>query len=186
MMMNVNYFSGVALVKALLPDWLASSSGHVVQIASVQGYFGLPGRTAYSATKHAAMGFYDSLRAEVADNGISVTMVAPGYIATQHSENAAHGSGGKYPEGHTSKGVPPEVMAPQILAATARGRSEFVPAALDAKIARILRQLWPSGLFYVMRRRARKERLQRTVEDRGNTEPSESASRPLKDARHMQ
>lgn len=186
MMMKVNYFSGVALVKALLPDWLAAGSGHVVQIASVQGYFGLPGRTAYAATKHAAMGFYDSLRAEVADSGISVTMVAPGYIATQHSQNAAHGSGGKYPEGHTSKGVPPEVMAPQILAATARGRSEFLPAALDAKLARILRQLWPSGLFYYMRRRARKERLERAVENRCGNEQADSSSRPAKDARHMQ
>lgn len=39
------------------------------QVSSVQGFFGLPGRTAYAAAKHAALGFYDSLRAEVADRG---------------------------------------------------------------------------------------------------------------------
>lgn len=158
-MMNVNYFSGVALVKSLLPSWIQANSGHIVQISSVQGFFGLPGRTAYSATKHAAVGFYDSLRAEVAESGICVTMVAPGYIATKHSENAAHGGGTRYPEGHTSKGVPPESMAPQILAAVARRQPEFVPAALDARLARLLRCACPPLLFRIMRRRAAKERL---------------------------
>lgn len=50
-------------------DWLRRGEGHVVQVSSVQGFFGLPGRTAYAAAKHAAIGFYDSLRAEVADRG---------------------------------------------------------------------------------------------------------------------
>merc|ERR1712014_537004 len=97
--------------KALMPSWLTAGRGHVTQIASVQGFFGLPGRTAYSAAKHAAVGFYDSLRAEVADQGIKVTTVCPGYIKTGHSVNAVR-SGGEYPEGHTSKGVPPEILAP--------------------------------------------------------------------------
>lgn len=57
MMMNVNYFSGVALVKALLPAWLERCEGHIVQISSVQGFFGMPGRSAYAATKHAIFGF---------------------------------------------------------------------------------------------------------------------------------
>eukprot|EP00439_Symbiodinium_sp_Y106_P065225 s254_g10.t1 len=91
--MNVDFFSGVILLKALLPDWLRRRSGHVVQISSVQGFFGLPGRTAYAAAKHAAVGFYDSLRAEVADNGIAVTTVCPGYIATEHARNAARSDG---------------------------------------------------------------------------------------------
>jgi len=177
-MMNVNYFSGVALVKALLPQWVEQSRGHVVQVSSVQGFFGLPGRTAYSATKHAAVGFYDSLRAETADQGISVTVVAPGYIATNHSKNAAHGAGGKYPEGHTSKAVAPEVMAPQVLAAVARRRPEFVPAALDAKVAKILRAICPGILFWIMRRRARKETAERQVQ----AASSEPATKPLKAA----
>jgi len=175
-LMNVNYLSGVALVKGLLPSWLEAGSGHVVQIASVQGFFGLPGRTAYSATKHAAMGFYDSLRAEVGDFGISVTMVAPGYIATKHSENALRGNGGFYPEGHTTKGVLPEVMAPQILLAVARRSPEFTPAALDARVARILRCVCPTLLFKIMRSRARKERaaqnaLLKRTGDGGKSQP---------------
>jgi len=159
MMMNVNYFSGVALVKALLPLWLERCEGHVVQISSIQGFFGMPGRTAYAATKHAAFGFFDSLRAEVADSGVSVTMVAPGYIRTRHSQNAARGNGKLYPEGDVQmKGVPPDAMAFEILVAVARRQPEIVSAGWDAKAARVLRCLCPSMLFGIMQQRARKER----------------------------
>lgn len=161
--MNIDFFSGVALMKSLLPAWLAAQSGHVVQISSVQGFFGLPGRTAYSAAKHAAVGFYDSLRAEVEDSGISVTTVCPGYIKTGHSLNAVHSSSGGYPEGHTSKGVPPESLAREILVAVSNRRQELVSAALDARLARLLRTLCPQLLFWVMRRRARKEMREREL-----------------------
>merc|ERR1712187_795204 len=162
--MNVDYFSGVALVKALLPSWLREQSGHVVQISSVQGFFGLPGRTAYAAAKHAAVGFYDSLRAELVDTGISVTTVCPGYIRTGHSANAVYGSGGGYPEGHTNKGVEPDVLAREILSAVAKRRPELVSAALDAKIARLLRAFCAPVLFWVMQKRARKELRERRKE----------------------
>eukprot|EP00913_Durusdinium_trenchii_P032980 g30875.t1 len=94
--LNVDYFSGVILTKSLLPDWLQRHRGHVVQVSSVQGFFGLPGRTAYAAAKHAAVGFYDALRAEVSERGVEVTTICPGYIATGHSQNAVKGEGAKY------------------------------------------------------------------------------------------
>jgi len=172
--MNVDYFSGVALVKALLPAWLAACSGHVVQISSVQGFFGLPGRTAYSAAKHAAVGFYDSLRAELADTGVLVTVVCPGYVRTGHSLNAVRASSLGYPEGHSSKGVAPEDMAREVLLATARRKPELLSAAPDAKLARLLRTLWPPLLFWIMQRRARKEMQQRRSEAEG------PAAEPLK------
>ncbi|CAK9010463.1 Dehydrogenase/reductase SDR family protein 7-like [Durusdinium trenchii] len=93
LVMNVDYFSGVILTKSLLPDWLQRHRGHVVQVSSVQGFFGLPGRTAYAAAKHAAVGFYDALRAEVSERGVEVTTICPGYIATGHSQNAVKGEG---------------------------------------------------------------------------------------------
>lgn len=159
--MDIDYFSGVALVKALLPKWLEDGQGHVVQISSVQGFFGLPGRTAYAAAKHAAVGFYDSLRAEVEDAGVTVTLVGPGYIKTNHSTNAAHDANVKYPEGHTSKGVEPEVLALQILGAAGRKVPEMLPAAIDAKVATVLRCIAPRLLFWIMNRRAKKERVER-------------------------
>lgn len=160
--MNVNFFSGVALVKALQPAWLERRSGHIVQISGVQGFVGLPGRSALAAAKHAVIGFYDSLRAEMAENGVSVTMVCPGYIATNHSLNALQvPAAARYPEGDISKGVAPEVMAPQILAAVSRRKPEFMPAALDAKVATLIRAIWPRVIFWIMERRSRKERKAR-------------------------
>mmetsp|Transcript_25696 Transcript_25696/g.59914 ORF Transcript_25696/g.59914 Transcript_25696/m.59914 type:complete len:385 (-) Transcript_25696:47-1201(-) len=173
--MRVDYFSGVCLVKALLPSWMEARSGHVVQVASVQGFFGLPGRTAYAAAKHAALGFYDSLRAEVGDFGINVTTVCPGYIRTGHSANAVRTSSG-YPEGHTNKGVDPVELALEMLTAVARQRPEFVSAAIDAQAARYLRVLCPSLLFAIMRKRARKERKSlpgaEELEPLGKAQPS--------------
>jgi short-subunit dehydrogenase len=159
--MNIDYFSGVALTKALLPSWLTAQCGHVVQISSVQAFFGLPGRTAYAAAKHAAVGFYDSLRAELADTGISVTVICPGYIKTGHSTNAVKGSGGGYPEGHTSKGVPAEQIAIETLAAAACKQPELVSAAFDARAGRVIRSLCPPLLFSIMQKRARKELKER-------------------------
>merc|ERR1712048_746109 len=145
--MGIDYFSGVALVNALLPAWLEKRSGHVVQISSVQGFLGLPRRSAYAAAKHAAVGFYDSLRAEVASSGVTVTMVCPGYIATNHSISAVKESAASMsPADKTTRGVAPEVMAPQVLAAVARRLPEFVPAPLDAKAAILLRSLCPRVL----------------------------------------
>jgi dehydrogenase/reductase SDR family protein 7B len=161
MLMNVNYFSGVALVKALLPEWMDRGFGHVIQVSSVQGFFSIPGRTAYAASKHASHGFYDCLRAEVAHHGISVTMVAPGYIATSFAANAAEGGGGKYPEGHASGAIPADVLAKQMITATARLKEEIVPAAFNARMARFARCACPGGLFWYMRRRAAKERKKR-------------------------
>eukprot|EP00747_Dinoflagellata_sp_TGD_P056374 gnl/TRDRNA2_/TRDRNA2_150056_c0_seq1.p1 gnl/TRDRNA2_/TRDRNA2_150056_c0~~gnl/TRDRNA2_/TRDRNA2_150056_c0_seq1.p1 ORF type:complete len:331 (+),score=57.69 gnl/TRDRNA2_/TRDRNA2_150056_c0_seq1:438-1430(+) len=171
LVMNVNFLSGVALVTALLPGWHQRSSGHVVQIAGVQGFIGLPGRAAMSAAKHAAVGFYDSLRAEVAGSGVTVTLVAPGYIATEHGLNAVS-AGAQIPE--APKGLPPEVLAPQILEAVADRKPEFVPAALDAKVAMWLRTLFPRLLFWAMERRAEKER-----EERASCSPSTDAPSEL-------
>merc|ERR1712146_555185 len=99
---------------------------------------------------------------ELADTGVAVTVVCPGYIKTNHSSNAVRGSGGGYPEGHTSKGVPPEQLARETLLATAQKKPELVSAALDARLASVIRALCPAFLFSVMQKRARKELKERS------------------------
>src|SRR5690606_32867966 len=85
--MEVNYFGTVALTKALLPSMLQAKSGHFVVVTSVMGKIGTPQRSAYAASKHALHGFFDCLRAEVADHGLFVTLICPGYIQTDVSKN---------------------------------------------------------------------------------------------------
>lgn len=95
-LMEINYFSAVQLTKAVLPGMIDRLEGHIVTISSVVGKFGSPLRTGYSAAKHALHGYFDSLRAEVFDNNISITLVTPGFIRTNISINAVTGVGGKF------------------------------------------------------------------------------------------
>ena len=60
--METNYFGTVSLVKAVLPYMLQKKSGHMVAISSISGKFGFGLRSAYSASKHALHGFFESLR----------------------------------------------------------------------------------------------------------------------------
>ncbi|HET7433329.1 MAG TPA: SDR family oxidoreductase [Thermoanaerobaculia bacterium] len=124
--MEINYFGTIALTKAVLPSMLARRSGHIVPISSVIGYVGVPLRSAYSASKHALHGFFDALRAENAKNGIRVTIVCPGYIRTNVSENALRGDGtrhGKVDETH-AKAMRPEEAAPAIVRGIAANKRE--------------------------------------------------------------
>lgn len=94
--MEVNYFGTVALTKALLPAMLEQGSGHFVVVSSVTGKFGAAQRSTYAASKHALHGFFDTVRAELYDQGIRVTMVCPGFVHTDISRNALSGDGTKH------------------------------------------------------------------------------------------
>jgi short-subunit dehydrogenase len=124
--MDLNYFGTVALTKAVLPSMLARKSGQIVPITSVIGYVGIPTRSAYSASKHALHGFFESLRAETAKDGIAITIVVPGYVRTKVSENALRGDGtphGQLDDTH-AKAMLPEDAAPRIIDAVARKKAE--------------------------------------------------------------
>jgi len=91
--MQVNYMGAVYCTHHALPH-LLKSRGRLVGVASLTGLVGVPTRTGYAASKHAMRGFFDSLRIELADTGVSVTMIYPGFVATGIRENAT-GSDGK-------------------------------------------------------------------------------------------
>ncbi len=93
--MDVDFFSTVALTKAVLPYMNSQKSGQFIVISSVAGKVGTPMRSGYNAAKHALHGFYDSLRAEVFEDNIRVTVVCPGYIKTNVSVNALDSQGRK-------------------------------------------------------------------------------------------
>jgi NAD(P)-dependent dehydrogenase (short-subunit alcohol dehydrogenase family) len=67
--MTVNFFSNVIITKALLPLIKQRGSGNFVVTSSICGKAGVPKLSAYSASKHALHGFYDSLRVESEDYG---------------------------------------------------------------------------------------------------------------------
>lgn len=84
--MELNFFSPIALTKVVLPHMLKQKSGHIVAVSSIVGKFGFPLRSAYSSSKHALFGFFDSLRAE--EDDLDITIVIPGRIHTNISVNA--------------------------------------------------------------------------------------------------
>lgn len=125
-LMNVNYFGTIALTKALLPNMLMHQLGHIVTITSLTGKFGSPYRSSYAASKHALHGFFDSLRAELVESHIKITLICPGFIRTNVSKNALTGDGAKLGtmDEATDKGMAPEHLAHKILQAIENGKNE--------------------------------------------------------------
>lgn len=125
-LMAVNYFGTVALTKALLPHMLVHQLGHIVTITSLTGKFGSPYRSSYAASKHALHGFFDSLRAELHDAHIQITLICPGFVRTNVSKNALKGDGAALGtmDDATEKGMAPERLAYKILNAIEQGKEE--------------------------------------------------------------
>ena len=92
-LMRINYFSAAYCTYYALPH-LIKSKGRIVSISSIAGLSGVPTRTAYSATKHAMFGFFDSLRIELMGTGVTVTMIAPDFVLSE-IHRRAFGKDGK-------------------------------------------------------------------------------------------
>lgn len=81
-LMRINHWGSVWCTHAALPH-LKAARGRIVAVSSLAGLVGVPGRTAYSGSKFAMTGFFESLRIELAPSGVSVTIAYPGVVATQ-------------------------------------------------------------------------------------------------------
>jgi short-subunit dehydrogenase len=81
-MFEVNVYGLVACTKMVLPAMIERKKGHIINIASQAGKISTPKSSLYSATKHAVLGFTNSLRMEVKNSNIYVTSVNPGPIKT--------------------------------------------------------------------------------------------------------
>ncbi|MEO8576640.1 MAG: SDR family oxidoreductase [Gemmatimonadales bacterium] len=84
---SINYFGSVYCTWYALPH-LKRSRGRIVAVSSIAGRNGVPTRTLYSGTKHAMAGFFDSLRIELKTDGVSVTVIYPGFVATDIAQRA--------------------------------------------------------------------------------------------------
>ncbi len=126
--MEVNYFGTIALTKAVLPQMLKQKSGHIIVISSIAGKFGFFLRSAYSASKHALHGFFESLRLEVLNDNIQVTIVCPGKIQTNISVNALTENGEKHNKMDASqaKGISAEQCANKIIQAMKNNKEEIL------------------------------------------------------------
>ena len=86
-LMEVNYLAPVRLTALTLPH-LKQSRGLIVAIASLAGLTGVPERSGYAASKHAMVGFFDSLRIELAGSGVDVSVIAPDFVVSEIHKRA--------------------------------------------------------------------------------------------------
>lgn len=91
-LMQVNYLAAARLTLLALPH-VKQSRGLVVGISSVSGLVGVPLLSGYCASKHAVLGFFDSLRIELAGTGVDVTVVAPDFVQSEILSRAVDASG---------------------------------------------------------------------------------------------
>ena len=152
--MEIDYFGQIALTKALLPSMIEHRSGHIVVTTSVSGILGVPMRSAYCAAKHALHGFFDSLRAEVHDHGIRVTLVAPSAVQTRISTQALTGDGGTFGKMDKviAKGISPEACADGMIDAVVRGKEEVVLGKGTGKYGVIVKRHFPRVYSKLVRR----------------------------------
>lgn len=85
---ETNVFGGIELTNAVIPVMRGQGHGRIVQNSSVLGFAALPFRGAYTASKYALEGFYDTLRLELANTGIQVSLIEPGPIDSRFRANA--------------------------------------------------------------------------------------------------
>ena len=150
--MQVNYMGAVYCTHYALPH-LTAVEGRIVGISSLTGLVGVPTRTGYAASKHAMRGFFDSLRIELADTGVSVTMVYPGFVGTGIRENAT-GADGKAAaiDPVDPKGVmtPAECVRLIVAAMGSRKREEIM--TLKGKLGQWLKLIAPSVIDNMARK----------------------------------
>jgi dehydrogenase/reductase SDR family protein 7B len=153
--MDTNFWGTVILSKAVLPQMIENGGGQIVCISSLVGKFGTKLRSAYAASKHALHGYFDSLRSEVYDKNIDITIICPGFIKTNVSVNAltANGENQGTMDEAQANGMTAETCAEEIFKAITAKKEEVYIGGKETK-AVLLKRFFP-GLFSKKVRKAK-------------------------------
>lgn len=151
--MEVNYFGNIALTKAVLPHMRANKTGQIIVISSIAGKFGFFLRSAYSASKHALQGFYESLLLEEAENNIFVTVAYPGKINTPISVSAITASGEKHGvmDHNQDTGMSAEKCVSKIITAANKHKKSIVVGGKETHAVWIKR-FFPSLFWKIIKK----------------------------------
>ena len=125
---EINYFGTIALTKAILPYMIRQKSGHILATSSISGRFGFPLRSAYSASKQALHGFFETLYLENKKYNIMSSVIIPGRVRTSISFHALNAEGkehGKLDEG-LAKGILPDKAAEIIIRGILKNKHEIL------------------------------------------------------------
>jgi NAD(P)-dependent dehydrogenase (short-subunit alcohol dehydrogenase family) len=158
--MDVNYFGAIHCTQAAL-EHLVRNQGLIIVMSSVAGFAPLLGRTGYSASKHALHGLFDSLRAELRGTGVGVTIVCPGFTATNIDKNALGGDGlaTTHPQSTVGKVATPDDVAEAVFRAALRNQRLAVLSTVG-RLTRLLTRVCP-GLYERIMARSLQSELER-------------------------
>lgn len=163
---GVNVRGLVLVLQTLLPEMIAANSKdgqarHIVNIASAAGYSGVPGMSAYGATKAAVMALSESLRAELSAHEVGVTAVCPGFVKTPIAETVQ--LFGRMNTPKTQKNIQkmfaygnlkPEAVATQTMKAIAKNKG-FISIGRDAVAGHYIKRLAPTLFSNMVAKTAR-------------------------------
>ncbi|KIL75212.1 SDR family NAD(P)-dependent oxidoreductase [Bacillus badius] len=122
-MFNVNVLGLILCAQMVIPHMQARRSGHIINIASQAGKLATPKSSVYAATKHAVLGYTNSLRMEMARAGVYVTAVNPGPIATDFF--AVADPSGSYAKNVARWMLKPEQVAKEVVKAMGTNKREI-------------------------------------------------------------
>jgi dehydrogenase/reductase SDR family member 7B len=146
--MDINFLGTIALTRPVLTRMLQRNSGQIAVVSSMLGLYGIQTRAAYSASKHALRGYFESLRNELFNTEIDITLIYPGYIKTQITQNALLADGthfGRVDNAH-AKGIAPEKCAQKIVNAIVHKKPVVFIAGAKERFGAFLARFFP-GLF---------------------------------------
>lgn len=138
LVMDVNFFAAVELSRRALPALRQGVTPIIVNVSSVLGHRGVPGCAEYCASKFALEGFSQSIRAELAREGIDVLVVSPARTKTEFFDQAIDGRGTPWPK---IRGMSSEAVARRTVRAIRRGQHRLI-VSLGGKSL-----VWASRLF---------------------------------------
>ena len=154
-LLDVDVLGQIALTKQVLPVMVKQGSGHIAVTSSVAGKVGVKLRTGYCAAKHAVMGFFDALRAEVAEYGIQVSTITPGFIKTDISKNAVTENGGQFgvDDDDIKGGMDVNKCAQVIIKQMNKGKKEIAVGEGLSMVALTLKRFFPGVLFKMVEKK---------------------------------
>jgi short-subunit dehydrogenase len=139
-LLRVDLAAPIRLAALLAPGMVERGAGHVVNIASIAGHVGVKSEAVYSATKAGLIAFSESLRSELADSGVGVSVVSPGAVRTAFFEREGRTYDRAFP-----RPVAPDRVARDLIRAIERNRAQvFVPRWMAFPVW--LHGAWP-GLY---------------------------------------
>lgn len=146
-LMDTNYWGTVYCSKFAMPH-LLKSGGSLVGVISIGGFVGMPGRSAYAASKFAVRGFLDTVRVENSNTGLHVLVVAPGFTTSNIRRTALLADGslqGETPRDE-DKMMSAEEVASQVFKAVVKRKRHLILTFVEGKLAVFVGKFFPGFL----------------------------------------